>query len=49
MVSALPMMTHCAVGRSVPNSSAIVGSATIDELVSKTVVNTPVAQTAKTR
>src|SRR5262245_14953447 len=43
------MMTHWAVGRSVPNSSAMVGKATIEELVSNTVMKIPIAQTRKTR
>jgi hypothetical protein len=42
-------MTHWAVGRSVPRSSAMLGSATIAELVSKTVVKIPIAQTMNTR
>src|SRR5690606_4139635 len=45
IVRLLPRMTHCAVGRSVANCSAIVGNATIDELVSKTVTKIPVTQT----
>jgi len=48
-VSPLPAMTHWAVSRSVPNSSAIVGSATIDELVSNTVMKIPITQTRKTQ
>src|SRR5690606_29659148 len=48
IVRLLPMMTHWAVGRSVPSSSAIVGNATMAELVSNTVTKIPVTQTKKT-